>query len=586
MDITARLKLIADMQGGVDKYKAEIAKLKEHAKKEGKGLGAGLSEGVKENVSELGGVLKGALGVGSVVAVAESVREAMEAYDAIGDTATKLGESAETVQRVGYAAKLSGSSIEGLAAAFLKLEKNTGDEETTKAREALERYGLSVDQVMSMPLDQKILAYSEAFERARAGGSGYKDLLDMMGKSAGELIPLLMEGKEGIQEMFGAAVVIDDAGVKRLGEMNDAFDGMVMKMKALTAETVILGDQFLKLFENLGSGLTDYLSSFLSGQSIGSATDTIFGHVFAQADDNEAAIKEAEEKQKKLQEQREARAKAMQEQSDKAVALKRGNEQTKAEDMLDKIRKSEIAAMPEGERLGALDERIQAIYATMDKLGGQAYEKNQRGLEAWAASLELVAQQSGKVEDIQAWEKVLAIVSKVRDAEKERTTLNSKLRDDAAKTAEDREKQQRSFKDSASSDVLAMLPDKQKREAILAEMKGIFERDGLKSGDLRGLDAKIRQAQSSGDLERAAELEKDRRRILSDAKSAAQLGDGQMAQRVGGAQNLINILTGKGANQLGERQLDTLKDVLGVLTQIRDKSDKDKPLTVEDLYFN
>ena len=59
-----------------------------------------------------------------------------------------------------------------------------------------------------------------------------------------------------------------------------------------------------------------------------------------------------------------------------------------------------------------------------------------------------------------------------------------------------------------------------------------------------------------------------------------------MAQRVGGAQNLINILTGKGANQLGERQLDTLKDVLGVLTQIRDKSDKDKPLTVEDLYFN
>lgn len=592
MDVTARLKLIAEMQGGVDKAKAEMAALKAHAKAHGKGMSEGLfgelGKGAKDNFTEIGGAMKAALGIGSVVAIAETFKASMEAYDALGDTATKLGESSEALQRVDYAAKLSGSSMEGVASAVLKLEKNLGDLENTKAREALERYGLTVEGVMSLPLDQKLLAYADAFGKARADGTGYTDLLTMMGKSAGELIPLLEEGSDGIKAMFGDAMVIDDAGVKRLGEMNDAFDGMIMKMKALTAESVILGDQTMKMIGNLAGGQKDWFTGIMSalgqgkGMSFKDQLDLLLGRVDQQKEDNDAAVAEAEKKKQELQKTREEKAKRMQENSDKAAAAKTDTEMGKAQGLLDKIRKSEIAALPEGERLGAFEKQIEDIYATMDSLGGKAYAKNEQGLTSWAAALELVAQQTKKAEDIQAWEKVLGIISKVRDAEKERATLNAKLRTDAAENARKTEEHRADFTDRARSQAMDLLPDERKRAALVEDLKR-----QLAGGTLGDLRKEIESKTNAGDLESASRLEKRYTRAIDDAKGAAALGDGQMGQRVGGAQNLINILTGKGANQLGERQVDLLKDVLGVLKEIKDGSGKGSGLGsgIEDLIF-
>lgn len=592
MDVTARLKLIADMQSGVDKAKAEMAALKAHAKTQGKGMSEGLfgelGKGAKENIGELGGVLKGALGLGSIVAVAETFKTSMEAYDALGDTATKLGESAESLQRVGYAAKLSGSSLEEVAGAVLKLEKNLGDAENSKASEALERYGFSAQKIMGMPLEQKILAFAEAFDGARQSGAGYNDLLNLMGKTSGGLIPLFQEGAEGIKAMFGDAMVIDDAGVKRLGEMNDAFDGMIMKMKALTAESVILGDQTLKMVGNLAGGQKDWFLGVMSalgqgkGMTFKDQFDLLFGRTDKQKEENDAAIAEAEAKKKKQQEARDKQAQAIQESRDKANDKSQTTEWGKADDILNKIRKSEIAALPEGERLGAISGQIEQLYGTMDSLGAKAYAKNAQGLKEWVDDLKIVAEVQKKVEDIQAYEKALNLISKIRDAEKDRATLNAKLRDDAAEQARKTAEHREDFADRARTQAMDLLPDDRKRAALIEDLKR--QLGGGSLGDLR---KQIEQKTTSGDLEGASRLEKRYSKAIDDAKGAAALGDGQMSQRVGGAQNLINILTGKGPNQLGERQVDLLKDVIGVLNEIKDKTGTGSGLGngLEDLTF-
>lgn len=291
---------------------------------------------------------------------------------------------------------------------------------------------------------------------------------------------------------------------------------------------------------------------------------------------------EAKQKAEELQKQRDERGKRMREMGEESKVKVLEGGYSKEQDLKNKIRKSEIDAMPEAERIAAFTQQIQEIFATMDSLGGKAYAKNEQGLQAWAADLKIVAEVSKKEADVAAWEKVLGIILQVRDIEKERVNLHTKQFEEAAENARKSEEHRQDFAEKARTQVMDLLPDDRKRAALIEDLKR--QLGGGSLGDLRKEIAKMTDA---GNIEGASRLEKRYSRAIEDAKGAAALGDGQMSQRVGGAQNLINILTGKGANQLGERQVDLLKDVLGVLNEIKEKTGTSSGLGngLEDLTF-
>ena len=189
------------------------------------------------------------LGIAGVIG---GIRSFTNSMDDLADTALRLGESTEEIQKVEYASKImAGVDIHGLTSEFLKLEKALGDVENDKAAEALEHLGITGEKLTRMKLSEKVLALSDAFQKAREKGTGYNDIVTLLGKSAGELIPMLSQGREAIESMFGDAPIISDEQVQKMAEINDKIDGFYAKIKSGAAKAIpVIDDIAMSLGED------------------------------------------------------------------------------------------------------------------------------------------------------------------------------------------------------------------------------------------------------------------------------------------------------------------------------------------------
>ena len=78
---------------------------------------------MKDQFKKLGGAIRTAFTVGAVATFAYFKRFATE-MDRIGKLSKRLKETPETIQRIGLAAQLSGSNLEGIVKGMQTLAKN------------------------------------------------------------------------------------------------------------------------------------------------------------------------------------------------------------------------------------------------------------------------------------------------------------------------------------------------------------------------------------------------------------------------------------------------------------------------------
>lgn len=210
----------------------------------GSGSGAGgIMGGLGSGAAGLGRDLVGMAGLGSasaaLVTLGTTVKSSLSWADDLSDLTLKLNESAESLQKVNFAANLAGAGgVEEIANSFIKLERALGDVENEKAAKALANLGLTAGQLAAMSLDEKILALSDAFQKARASGTGVADIQALLGKSSAELIPLLEQGSEALRNLFEEAPVLAESTVQEMARINDEFDKLILKAKSFTAEGV------------------------------------------------------------------------------------------------------------------------------------------------------------------------------------------------------------------------------------------------------------------------------------------------------------------------------------------------------------
>lgn len=411
--ITAELQLeVSKFQQALRNAQTQLRSFKGAAEKEGKGLGDGL-------FGELGGKIAGLATLGGIASLAAGVKGILGQFDDLADTALRLNESTETLQRVGGAAELSGTSVEGLANAFLKLERNLGEIENARAREALEHYGLTAERLASLPLDQKILALAEAFQKARQEGTGLADLQALLGRGGAELIPLLSQSREQIEELFESVKVVADDTVQRLAQMNDRFDQLVMNAKAFAAEVI-----------DANIGLATIAGRLLKGDSWGQIARDM-GEASYEADRKQAqqerARKQAAEALKKA-EAEQATAKAAKE---RQQAEEKINEQRRANTRLRRdIEDSRIDALPDAERFTALEQKLRGIFIDAQITSGKSITPTLDGLQKLADAQRETGNFKGESATLEHLKEAVGL-SRELDA------LSAKMREQAAKAGED-----------------------------------------------------------------------------------------------------------------------------------------------------
>jgi hypothetical protein len=301
---------------------------------------SGMLDGLTGGMTGMGTGLLGAAGLGGGVAgMAMTIKSTLDAAGDLGDLAAKLQDSTEALQRVDFAAKLSGmSGVEEMGNAMIKLERALGDVENTKAREALENLGLSVQELAGMSLDQKILALSDAFAKARAEGTGVADIQALMGKSASELIPLLEQGGDALRGMFEDAPVMAEETVQQLARMGDEIDKFLINSK-------IGFGSLLGAWAGANEFAAGFIANMMGGSSMGDAWNEALAQQADKEFEDQLNASEREEKRKQT-------AKAQQDAADRAAAAAAEKAEADAADKAEEdILKRRQEAERERERL-------------------------------------------------------------------------------------------------------------------------------------------------------------------------------------------------------------------------------------------
>jgi hypothetical protein len=224
--------------GDATQFNRTLGNVKKDAIGAGKAIGAGFL-----------GPLAGGAAITGLTMVGKA---AIDAADAVGKGAGKLGMGVEEYQRLSKMADFAGASIEQLTPAIARMSRVMmgADEESKSAQKALERLGLSAAELDGLSPDK-------TFEK--------------VAKAIGD-IPDPLQRAAAAQEVFGRG------GVELMNLINnyDQLANQVKDIPVMTAEAVKAAEQFKDAMDKVGvsiqaslinSGMVEYLSKAAEGMA-------------------------------------------------------------------------------------------------------------------------------------------------------------------------------------------------------------------------------------------------------------------------------------------------------------------------------
>lgn len=238
---------MADIGTLVVKMAADSAQMRselDRVKKEVKGTDSVLSQ-LSSNFKLLGGIAAG-------ISFSALISQALQAAGALNDTAIKTGISIDALQRLQFAAGLSGGSLEGVSGAVARMQKALVEagEGSKQAKEALDGLGLSSAQVLALSPDKQFEAIAVAIAAIEDPAARTTAAMDLFGKSGAELVPTLVAigtNAEGINaalsEIGGPVSAEAIAKVDNLGDQLDILKtaGKNTAIELAALASVVLG---------------------------------------------------------------------------------------------------------------------------------------------------------------------------------------------------------------------------------------------------------------------------------------------------------------------------------------------------------
>jgi len=225
--------------------------------------GTNFESGLKKSQSMAKGVGREVTGtLAAMFAVDKIAQFGLSIVDAAGqisDLSSRLGVSAEFLQEMQFAAKLSGASIEDVAGAVEKLsiarmKALSGDEKTI---ENFKKMGISMETIRNLGAEDLFKALGEPF----AAGMDPQKLIgpfrELAGKGAGALIPAMVSGlTDAAQQARDLGIVIDTDVVDALDDVADRIDTLKSVFMSFGASVIAyVVKPFMKYLEATVAGI-------------------------------------------------------------------------------------------------------------------------------------------------------------------------------------------------------------------------------------------------------------------------------------------------------------------------------------------
>ena len=227
---------------------------------------------MQAGVKNIGVALASAFAADKIVS---GIRNIVNGFDDLSKAAQKAGVAAEDLQRLQYAADLSGVSAEKLQLSMGKLSValTNIDDTSNESAKALKAMGLAA----GADVQQALGAIADRFASMPDGAQKTAEAIKLFGKAGADLIPLLNQGAAGIKEMADEAdrlgIVISGPVLQQAEQFNDNLTrmgkaaegigknitaGMLPAMTAVSESFVELanaGEGWQRVGEVIGDGM-------------------------------------------------------------------------------------------------------------------------------------------------------------------------------------------------------------------------------------------------------------------------------------------------------------------------------------------
>lgn len=171
---------------------------------------------------------------------AAAVTHFTAAGSALDDMSQRTGIGVSSLSELSHAAQMSGTSLDSLESALVKQTRFLGDLQSGSkgAAQTLAQLGLSTDDLAGLSGDQAFLVLADAVSQVDDEVTRTNLAMDVFGKGATELLPMLNAGSAGIeklrQEARDLGIVMSDEDAASAAEFGDMIDSLWSQLGALT----------------------------------------------------------------------------------------------------------------------------------------------------------------------------------------------------------------------------------------------------------------------------------------------------------------------------------------------------------------
>lgn len=176
---------------------------------------------IERRFDDIGAYAKKAAGIMGVAFGAEVFREgvmgAIELGDEMGKLADKTGLTASAASQLSRVFKQNDLDNETLTNSMRKMQV-----ELSKGNDVFGKLGLSVSALRSLQPDQAFEEIAQAISQINDPADRARVAVEIFGKTGANLLPLMLQGKDGIEQMRKELGGLSDEDVRRLQEADDA----------------------------------------------------------------------------------------------------------------------------------------------------------------------------------------------------------------------------------------------------------------------------------------------------------------------------------------------------------------------------
>lgn len=181
-------------------------------------------------------------GLVSVAGMVGFVRSTAEAADEVGKLSARLGIASDSLQRLQFAASMSGASSATLTTSiqFLARAVEEAKEGNEDIIDTFDRLGVSTQELRALSVDQIFVEIAERLSNTADGTEKVAIAMKLFGRSGAELIPTLNEGAEGLKKLGDeaerAGAVLSEDLIKASTEFNDNMQILTTQVGALARQ--------------------------------------------------------------------------------------------------------------------------------------------------------------------------------------------------------------------------------------------------------------------------------------------------------------------------------------------------------------